>query len=148
MKQIAIGFLAATGLVAIMAAAPKVYVTNPLSADVLGAHFSVVDVAGVSAHDVGVLNETHAVAVGLAAMVGTDQGGGGPIPSARGRVLLGDGGYPFFGYPSITALTFDPSVVGVDLDAGSLALRRVNASTGELWFKFGPNATDWQQIGG
>lgn len=46
----------------------------------------------------------------------------------------------------IYAGTTDPSVSGVGLPAGSLYLRRMDANTGQLWFKTGPNATDWVKI--
>lgn len=131
-------------VVVFVAAGGKVTVTNPFTADVDGNGYSLFGLFNLSAQHVSVTNSANAVSVGLDTMDGTDPHGATTVPSARGRVLLGDGGYPFFGYPSITAGTFDPSVQGVDLDAGSLFLRRVNASTGELWFKFGPNPTDWQ----
>ena len=123
----------ALAVVSTLALAAGRNLTNPLSADLDGGGFSLFGIFNLTAQNVAVTN-SGAVTVGLSSM------------GNRGRVMLGDGGYPFYGYPSITAHTADPSVVGVDLESGSLLLRRVSPSIGELWFKTGPLATDWVRI--
>ena len=127
-------------------AAGKPNVTNPMTADLDGGGFSLYNIAGYIGHSLAITNEQNSVAVGASPMAGTDPHGATTVPSASGRIMLGDGGYPFFGYPSLTAHTYDPSIVGVDLDTGSLLLRRVDSAHGELWFKTGPLATDWVRI--
>lgn len=49
-------------------------------------------------------------------------------------------------FAQIVYLDADPLVSGRDVPAGSLGLRHVSDTQGELWFKSGPTPTDWQRI--
>jgi hypothetical protein len=49
-------------------------------------------------------------------------------------------------FVQIVYLDGDPTLSGRDVPAGSLGLRHVSDTNGELWFKVGPLATDWTRI--
>lgn len=134
---LAVAFLALPLLPAPVLAVKATPVVNPMDADLDGNGHAVYRVGSLSAGSVAAVNGP----TGGSVAVGLDH-----LGTARGLVTLGDDGSPQFGYPALTAGTFDPSVTGVAVDAGSLYLRRVDPSHGELWFKYGPNPTDWQRV--
>lgn len=116
-------------------------VTNPMAADLNGGGFAIYNTSGISTRSFAVVNDSGAVAVGAHADSTTD-------PRPRGELRLGDGAYPIYGYPTVTAGTANPSVQGRDLDAGSLYLRRVDPQHGELWFHVGDAPAAWICVAG
>lgn len=119
-------------IISVAATAKLVTVTTPMTRDLDGGGFNVVNVANV---------QTAAGAI---------LGGNGVAVS---DVTVVDHLGNFTTAMSLRVGTFDPSLTGLDLNPGSLYLRRVGGDplqpwtgTGELWFKFGPTPTDWNRV--
>jgi hypothetical protein len=49
-------------------------------------------------------------------------------------------------FVQIVYLDSDPTLSGRDVPAGSLGLRHVSDTSGELWFKVGAGQTEWTRI--
>lgn len=127
MKRIVVAFALGAFIVAAPVTAKVVTVTNPMGADLDGA-----------GHDIfGVANyQTSAGAI-----LGGDSVLAHVVTLSVDRPMAG----PFL---AVIAGTWDPLTEAPEgnLPVATLYQRRVDADHGELWFKVGPAATDWQRI--
>jgi len=128
MKRFFYGMVAAILAVALLGAA-RVNVTNPFSSDVDGGGHNIFNVQNF-------ITATGAIMAGDGVLIHSAVFGT--------SVLNGEIQQPF---TQDFAGIVDPNTLTLDNpNVGSLYRRVVDPAHGELWFKFGPLATDWQRI--
>lgn len=131
--------------IVIIAAGPKVVgVTNPMTANLDGGGFQIVNVGTVRASGAG-LNLFDGSVQALGSVI---TGNGAPNPGAFGIVIpIGGGQSAQLNILAGTlAPTVDPAVATAQ--PGSLFQRRVDSLHGELWFKTGSTVAEWACIAG